>query len=133
MTHHDEERIKVLERALRDGYRSRSDVSQNVEALLRHGFSAFTPPDGGFNVWLELAADGPTSTELYLEAVRRGVAFVPGPFFFSAGGATSPAAVRGLRLSYSALAPDALRRGVGLLGDALQSLRGGARVEQVVY
>ena len=34
MTHHDEERIKVLERALRDGYRSRSDVSQNVDVTL---------------------------------------------------------------------------------------------------
>jgi DNA-binding transcriptional MocR family regulator len=112
-------------------YRERRDVL--VCALERHGFTEFTPPEGGFNVWLELPADGPTSTELYLEAVRRGVAFVPGPFFFSAGGATSAAAVRGLRLSYSALAPDALRRGVDLLTDALGALRGGTRVEQVVY
>src|SRR6185503_7339307 len=111
--------------------RERRDVL--VDALQRHGFADFTPPDGGFNVWLELAADGPTSTELYLEAVRRGVAFVPGPFFFSAGGATSAAAVRGLRLSYSALSPAALRRGVELLKDAWQALPSGARAEQVVY
>jgi DNA-binding transcriptional MocR family regulator len=115
----------------RGTYRERRDVL--VDALQEHGFAEFTPPDGGFNVWLELPGDGPTSTDLYLEAVRRGVAFVPGPFFFSAGGANSPAAVHGLRLSYSALAPDALRRGVALLSDALQALRGGARIEQVVY
>ncbi|HEY3060206.1 MAG TPA: PLP-dependent aminotransferase family protein [Chloroflexota bacterium] len=115
----------------RETYRERRDVL--VDALQQSGFANFTPPEGGFNVWLELPEDGPTSTELYLEAVRRGVAFVPGPFFFSAGGAASSAAVRGLRLSYSALAPDALRRGVDLLADALAALRGGARVEQVVY
>ena len=31
MTHHDEERIKVIERALMDGYRSRSGVSRDVD------------------------------------------------------------------------------------------------------
>jgi anti-sigma factor RsiW len=31
MTHHDEERIRILERALTDGYRSRSNVSQDVD------------------------------------------------------------------------------------------------------
>jgi DNA-binding transcriptional MocR family regulator len=119
-----------LER-VRHAYRERRDVL--VDALEQHGFDGFTRPAGGFNVWLELPGDGPTSTELYLEAVRRGVAFVPGPFFFSAGGTASSAAMRGLRLSYSALSPQALRRGVELLSDARLALRGGARVEQVVY
>ena len=31
MTHHDEERIKVIERALMDGYRSRSGVSRDID------------------------------------------------------------------------------------------------------
>ena len=31
MTHHDEERIKILERALMDGYRSRPDVSREID------------------------------------------------------------------------------------------------------
>ena len=31
MTHHDEEAIRVLERALTDGYRSRSNASQDVD------------------------------------------------------------------------------------------------------
>ena len=64
------------------------------------------------------------------------MAFVPGPFFFSAGqaGPASPAAIRGLRLSYSAVSAPDIERGVGLLDDALRSLTGVARAaEPVVY
>jgi DNA-binding transcriptional MocR family regulator len=125
-----------LERA-RAAYRERRDVL--VDALLQPSTllpgSAFDTPAGGFNLWLELPSGGPTSTELYLEAVRRGVAFVPGPFFYSAAG-VSAVAQRGIRLSYSALAPAALRRGVGLLSEALHALRSNGRAspsEQVVY
>jgi DNA-binding transcriptional MocR family regulator len=128
-----------LER-VRPIYRERREVL--VEAL-RHpralpSGARFDPPAGGFNLWLELPPDGPTSTELYLEAVRRGVAFVPGRFFFSAGGggASAPAALGGLRLSYSALLPGELQRGVKLLSEALRSLRGNGRAprpETVVY
>jgi DNA-binding transcriptional MocR family regulator len=85
---------------------------------------------------LELPREGPTSTELFLEAVRRGVAFVPGPFFFSAGGGgpASSAALRGLRLSYSALSPANLERGVRLLSEALRSIMSSGRTaESVVY
>ena len=121
-------------------YRERRDVlvrALRAPDILPSGAS-FHPPDGGFNLWLELPRSGPSSTELFLEAVRRGVAFVPGPFFFSAGGAgpASSAAVRGLRLSYSALAPAELERGVRLLADALRSIIGSARpadAEAVVY
>ena len=119
-------------------YRARRDV---LVAALRQTDALpegarFDPPEGGFNLWLELPREGPSSTELFLEAVRRGVAFVPGPFFFSAGGGgpASAAALRGLRLSYSALAPAQLRRGVELLSGALTSLASGARAPAgVVY
>ena len=95
--------------------------------------ASFDSPEGGFNLWLELPREGPSSTELFLEAVRRGVAFVPGPFFFSAGGGgpTSSAAQRGLRLSYSALAPADLERGVRLLSEALRNI--GRTSEALVY
>ncbi|MBV9583111.1 MAG: PLP-dependent aminotransferase family protein [Chloroflexi bacterium] len=123
-------------RRARAEYRRRRDVL--VEALgqpqtLPPG-ARFGPPEGGFNLWLELPREGPSSTELFLEAVRRGVAFVPGPFFFSAGGGgpAASAALRGLRLSYSALAPDALRRGVELLSDALWGLATGSRPSAAV-
>ncbi|MBV9598028.1 MAG: PLP-dependent aminotransferase family protein [Chloroflexi bacterium] len=123
-------------RRARTEYRHRRDVL--VEALgepdaLPPG-TRFDPPEGGFNLWLELPRDGPSSTELFLEAVRRGVAFVPGPFFFSAGGGgpASAAALRGLRLSYSALAPTELRHGVELLSDALWGLATGSRPSAAV-
>lgn len=126
-----------LERA-RAVYRQRRDAL--VEALRQPGIlptgASFDTPEGGFNLWLELPREGPSSTELFLEAVRRGVAFVPGPFFFSAGagGPASTAALRGLRLSYSALAPADLERGVELLCDALRSLINATRpAEAVVY
>jgi 2-aminoadipate transaminase len=117
-------------------YRERRNA---LIAALKHSLSSgvrFDAPEGGFNLWLELPRDGPSSTELFLEAVRRGVAFVPGPFFFSAGrgGPASPAALQGLRLSYSAVSPVDIERGVGLLGEALGSLTGTARAtEPVVY
>jgi DNA-binding transcriptional MocR family regulator len=122
----------------RTTYRLRRDTL--LDALRRPGAlpagAHFDRPEGGFNLWLELPREGPTSTELFLEAVRRGVAFVPGPFFFSAGGGgpASPAALRGLRLSYSALGIDAIQRGVQLLGDALRGLLSSSRAaEAVVY
>ncbi|MBV9131995.1 MAG: PLP-dependent aminotransferase family protein, partial [Chloroflexi bacterium] len=122
----------------RESYRLRRDALLNAlrqPGALPQG-AHFNAPSGGFNLWLDLPRHGPTSTELFLEAVRRGVAFVPGPFFFSAGGGgpASPAALRGLRLSYSALVPEALERGVRLLAEALRALASSARsAEAVVY
>jgi DNA-binding transcriptional MocR family regulator len=122
----------------RAAYRERRDVL--VDALRRPralpAGASFDPPEGGFNLWLELPREGPSSTELFLEGVRRGVAFVPGPFFFSAGagGPASAAALRGLRLSYSALAPADLERGVRLLTEALRGIMGAGRAAaSVVY
>ena len=122
----------------RDVYRERRDVL--VDALrgpraLPPG-ATFERPEGGFNLWLQLPRGGLTSTELFLEAVRRGVAFVPGPFFFSAGsgGPASAAALCGLRLSYSALEPAALERGVRLLTEAWRAITGASRTaDAVVY
>ena len=86
--------------------------------------TTFDVPLGGFNLWLELPPDGPSSTDLYLEAIRRGVAFVPGPFFFAAGeGASSSLAVRGLRLCYSPLGISQIAYGVRLLSEAIHALR----------
>jgi 2-aminoadipate transaminase len=139
---------RALHRLLADGmlvdhlavarteYRRRRDVL--VDLLRRPGTlppgATFDPPRGGFNLWLDLPPDGPTSTVLYLEAVRRGVAFVPGPFFFSAGGAAATsAALRGLRLSYSALTPAELTRGVKLLAEAIRAVSQSTSPDTVVY
>jgi 2-aminoadipate transaminase len=113
-----------LQRARRV-YRERRDTLVSALDHFAPGVD-FDSPKGGFNLWLELPPDGPTSTELFLESLRAGVAFVPGPFFFSTGPASS-LALRGLRLSYSALEPEAIRRGVRLLQEALRSMLGSGR------
>lgn len=128
-----------LERA-REAYRHRRDLLASALADPRvfPAGATFGRPRGGFNLWLELPPGGPTSTELYLEGIQRGVAFVPGRFFFSAGGSgpASPAAVRGLRLCYSALDQRSIVRGVRLLSQALRALTSpehAARPQPVVY
>jgi len=114
----------------REVYRDRRDVLVSALDMLPN--CRFDQPEGGFNLWLELPREGPGSTELFLESVRRGVAFVPGPFFFSAG-PVATAASRGLRLSFSALEPAQLRRGVQLIGESLSALAGTRTAEPVVY
>jgi 2-aminoadipate transaminase len=123
--------VRHLRRA-RSVYRERRDAL--VHALHDHADDVqFDTPEGGFNLWLELPQHGPTSTDLFLEALRAGVAFVPGPFFFSTGPG-SAAALRGLRLSYSALQTDDIARGVHLLADSLRMMLNAARTgESVVY
>ena len=127
---------RAMARLLRDGtlqvhvasarqeYRRRRDAL--VAALRRPGAlppgATFDVPEGGFNLWVELPPEGPSSTDLYLEAVRRGVAFVPGSFFYAVA-ATSPTASRSLRLCYSAVRPQQIADGVTLLSHALRALR----------
>jgi 2-aminoadipate transaminase len=91
----------------RDLYRSRRDAMMG--ALGRHvgGRASWTRPEGGFFTWLELAeGDAVAAAGRALEA---GVAIVPGPPFFPAGGGE-----RHLRLSFSradeAEIDDGLRR-----------------------
>ena len=72
----------------RQEYRRRRDVL--VDVLRRPGVlpagASFDTPRGGFNLWLEISpSSGPSSTGLYLEAIRRGVASCLVPFFYSAG------------------------------------------------
>ena len=69
-----------------------------------------------------------TATLMLIAAVAHA-----GPFFFSTGPAATMA-LRGLRLSYSALQPSEIARGVQLLGTALTSMLDVARSpDSVVY
>lgn len=119
----------TLERHLRAAgqvYRRRRDA---MVAALRHepdlpAGIRFSVPEGGFNIWLELPPHGPSASDLYLEAVRRGVAFVPGAFFFAASGDVGARASRGLRLCYAAQDEGRIERGVALLTDALRAVYG---------
>lgn len=103
-------------RQVKEYYRKRRDLT--LEALQRYmpeGVS-WTRPKGGFQLWLELPA-GYSSVALFLLAIERGVAFIPGPMqdinhrFMSA-----------LRLCYGFVEPDQIPEGIELLADAVSEL-----------
>ena len=87
-----------------------------MEALERHMPEDFrwTRPDGGMFVWLN-GPQGLDTERVYGRAVERGVAFVPGKFFFvhhEDGLAT-------LRMNFTAADPATIDRAVALIADAI--------------
>jgi 2-aminoadipate transaminase len=76
----------------------------------------WTQPAGGFNMWVELPA-GYSSIALYLSAVERGVAFVPGPF-----ADVDHRFVNAFRIGYGGLPPEQVTEGIELLADATRNL-----------
>jgi DNA-binding transcriptional MocR family regulator len=105
-----------LERAI-EFYRERHDVL--VDAVERHLAAAVTVgrPLGGGHLWLTFR-DALDERDLYDEAVRQGVTFLP-------GGAMMPERPRAthVRLSYGYLDPDELTEGVRRLAVAVRAVR----------
>jgi 2-aminoadipate transaminase len=95
-------------------YRRRRDAL--LGALERHlaGRVAWTRPDGGFFVWLELPPSA-DAVDVAARARTAGVAVVPGTPFFSEPGRGS----HNLRLSFSGVADDEIDEGVRRLAAAL--------------
>jgi 2-aminoadipate transaminase len=85
-------------------------------ALDRHMPPAWrwTRPDGGMFIWLE-GPDGTDTEALYHRAVERGVAYVPGRFFFTEPGEGNAT----MRLNYTMSDAPTLDRAVGLLAGVL--------------
>ena len=77
----------------------------------------FTPPQGGYFLWVELP-EGASTEALQAAAGERDVAFVKGADFLLEGGESS------LRLAYSGVRPDEIDEGVGRLAEAYRSLAG---------
>lgn len=73
----------------------------------------WTTPRGGFSLWVALPA-GASTTELYLAAVERSVAFAPGDVFF-AGPAPHPY----IRLSFGTQPPDIISESIQALGEVI--------------
>ena len=91
---------------MRPLYRSRADaLCDALEAQLA-GRLVATRPEGGMFVWCDL--DGVDTEALLPSAIRRGVAFVPGPAFAVEAGAHRHA----LRLSFASVRPSELAEGV---------------------
>jgi DNA-binding transcriptional MocR family regulator len=79
----------------------------------------FVVPEGGYFLWLDLAA-GTDTTALLTEAKTEGVAFVAGPDFMIDGGENS------LRLSFASVPPERIAEGVGRIARALERIRAGS-------
>ena len=98
--------------------RTRRDGTQRLSALLRAcqkylpANARFTRPEGGMNLWIELPA--PLTAAQLLENVQEhGVTFLPGSYFSAQQGHA-----RCLRISFGGLAPEAITRGIRILGEA---------------
>jgi DNA-binding transcriptional MocR family regulator len=102
--------IDTVKNALRD----RRDAL--VTALARELPEArFTPPSGGYFMWVELPEEVRVS-ELEEAARARGVLFVKGTDFLLEGGENT------LRLAFSGVTPEQIDEGITRLADAVRSL-----------
>lgn len=101
---------------VREQYRVRCEAV--VTALKRYmpREVTWTVPEGGFNMWVELPV-GYSSMILFLLAVERGVAFIPGPYMD-----IDHRFVNAFRLSYTDLDPEKIDEGIRLLGLAVRDL-----------
>ncbi len=89
-----------------------------LDAIARYLPDArYNLPPGGLFLWVELPPDGPTTTELYVHAVQRGVAFALGALFYTDGQGKHH-----LRLNVAAHDPDTIVEGMQRLGKAWDEL-----------
>lgn len=101
-------------RDLREAYAARRD--RMLDSLDRHmpTEAAWTEPDGGFFVWVELPAD--IDADAMLEtAADEGVTYLPGSHFFVGDEPSN-----GLRLSFSHASFEAMDEGVAALARATE-------------
>lgn len=117
---------RALDRYLRDGqlgphlkrvcrvYRGRREAM--VESLARHLPAGvhWSSPAGGFHLWLTLPTNT-SVTELYLEAIKHGVAFAIGSVFFPDRRGRNH-----LRLNFAIHPPPVIEEGICRLGKALK-------------
>jgi 2-aminoadipate transaminase len=99
---------------------NRARCTAMLEALDRHfgAFATWTQPEGGLFVWVTLP-DGIDTTALLADTIDTlGVAYVPGGAFAVDGRSHRNT----LRLNFSAVAPDDIRKGIVRLADRFRPL-----------
>ncbi len=102
--------IETVKAALRER------VETLAEALRRELPEArFEPPQGGYFMWVELPR-GTDVNALFTVAADRGVQFVKGSDFVLDGGEST------LRIAYSGVTTDQIKRGVALLAEAYREV-----------
>lgn len=103
-------------------YRPRQQAM--LDALARHLPEDFrwTHPEGGMFVWVR-GPEGLDTEVVYGRAVERGVAFVPGKFFYVNHEEGAPT----LRMNFTAADPETIDRAVGVIGEVLGEFLVGRR------
>lgn len=109
----DEVNLAERVNGLRDEYRRRRDIMMQALGVYLPANVTVHKPGGGYFVWLHIP--GADTSQLLAQALKAGVAYVPGKYFF----ATEQAGLEYLRLSYSYLDPDLMVQGVQKLGTVL--------------
>jgi len=106
-------------RRIRKVYRERRDVM--LEALAQNfpPEVQWTHPQGGLFLWVTLP-EGVDANELFHEALKQNVAFVPGDSFF-APNENSQEGRRHLRLNFSHAQPEKIREGIRRLAAAIKT------------
>ncbi|GAP06773.1 valine-pyruvate aminotransferase apoenzyme [Anaerolinea thermolimosa] len=96
-------------------YRERRNVM--LESLSEHMPEGvrWTHPRGGLFLWVTLP-EGMSSLELFKEAVKQKVAFVPGESFFPCGGGENT-----MRLNFSMMPPEKINEGISRLARAIKN------------
>lgn len=96
-------------------YRERRNVM--LDSLSEHMPEGvhWTHPRGGLFLWITLP-EGMRSMELFREAVKQKVAFVPGESFFPCGGGENT-----MRLNFSMMPPDKINEGISRLARAVKN------------
>jgi 2-aminoadipate transaminase len=102
-----------VERMLAAGRERLRATLDACEAYLPQG-SEFTRPSGGMHLWVRLPG-GIDTLETLAKAQRAGVSYSPGSYF-----AVSRDHSSALRLSFAAVAPDRIAKGIALLGAVFQ-------------
>ncbi len=104
---------------LRVVYRERRDVMLEALAQTFPTEVTWTRPKGGLFLWVTLAK-GMDANELFKEALKQNVAFVPGDSFFAPDG-LGEESNRHLRLNFSHARPEEIREGIRRLSVAVKN------------
>ncbi len=95
-------------------YRGRYGMMISELEKLKHLGISYLEPHGGLSVWVSLP-EGFDALDLYQECGKRGLAIVPGKVFFT----NDKDSEKYIRLSFSAVSEDEIRKGLEILRDIL--------------
>jgi len=105
--------VEKQTRKMIDIYRRKRDLMLEAMETSFPKEAEWNEPKGGLFLWVKMP-EGVNTTELLMEAVRRGVGYIPGSNFFA-----DPSITNYIRLNYSFPSEDDIVEGIKILGDML--------------